>query len=77
MADLWRLRRFHVVDLARAAKVPEETIYAMLSYKPVEVASAKKVLACLSAWYQQEYTLETVHVKLLTGETEWTSQTTA
>jgi hypothetical protein len=73
LSDLQRLRHFDVVDLSRKAKVPEDIIHAMLSYKPVEAASAEKGLACLSTLYQQEYRLPTVRVKLLTGEMEWIS----
>ena len=65
LSDLQILHQFTVADLAREAEVPEDTIHAMLSYKPVQAALAIKVLACLSTWYQQEYTLASVRVKLI------------
>jgi len=77
LADLWRRHYFNVITVSRATGISEDTIYAMLSYKPVEAASAEKVLAHLRALYQREYRLQTVRVKLLTGVMEWTRVTSA
>ena len=63
--DIWREHRFRVDIVARGAGVPEETVFAMLRWSAVAAQDATKVLAELSRLYQQEYTIETVRVKLI------------
>ena len=65
MMDLWRKHRFRTDIVARRAEVSEGTVLALLRFQAVESGDAVKVLAALSSLYQQEYTLETVHVKLI------------
>ena len=66
--DLWRVHRFRVDLVASQAGVPEDTLYTMLSYRPVKQEEAQKVLATLSTLYHQEYTLSTVSVRLNCGD---------
>jgi len=63
--DIWREHHFRVDIVARGASVPVNTIFALLRFRPVESQNAIKVLAELSSLYQQEYTIETVRVKLI------------
>ena len=63
--DLWREHRFRVDIIAKGAGVSEETVFAMLRYHSVPSRDAVKVLAQLRSVYQQEYTLQTVRVKLI------------
>ena len=65
--DLWRVHRFRVDLVASQAGVPEETVHTMLRYQPVKKEEAQKVLALLSMVYHQEYTLDTVCIRLTEG----------
>ena len=49
----------------REAGVGTGTTYNMIQWIPVKKDDAEKVLALLSKKYQQNYTLDTVQVKLL------------
>jgi hypothetical protein len=63
-AELWRRHHFRVDIVAPLANVSEEVVHAMLRYEPVSKADASAVLATLSTVLKQEYTLETVQVRL-------------
>jgi hypothetical protein len=63
--DIWREHRFRVDIVAREAGVPMNAIFALLRFQPVEAQNAIKVLDELSSLYHQEYTLETVRIKLI------------
>jgi hypothetical protein len=62
---LWCKHRFNVRSVARGAGVPENTIFAMLRWSPVEAQDAASVLAELGRIYQRDYSLKTVWVRLL------------
>lgn len=62
---IWKERRFRSDTLAKLAKVPEETILRMFRDEAVERSVAEEVLAALSQLLGEDYSLETVKVKLL------------
>jgi hypothetical protein len=64
-ADLWRKHHFRVDLIGPLAQVSEEVIHAMLRNDPVSLADASAVLTMLSRVVKQDYTLDTVHVALL------------
>jgi hypothetical protein len=45
---LWHEHRFRIDLVARGAGVPDETVFTMLRWPPVEAQDAAKVLAELS-----------------------------
>ena len=62
--DIWRKHDLRVHIVANKAKVPLNTIYAMLYFNPVERHKAESVMTELNRLCEQSYTLETVRVKL-------------
>jgi hypothetical protein len=67
-AELWRRHHFRVDMIAPLANVSEEVIHAMLRNDPVSKTDAESVLSTLSRVLKQEYSLDTVHVPLLSPD---------
>jgi len=68
LADLYRSPGFDMERVSLQAHIPFVLLDQMLSDHPVSKEDALKILAALSAITGQDYTIDTVAVKLLTRE---------
>jgi hypothetical protein len=63
--DLWRIHYFNTEDIATLAGVPEQTILAMLRFRPVPMGVAQRVLGIIESLFPGGYGLATVKVSIL------------
>jgi len=68
--DLFLQYRFDAYSIAILAEIPEAIVTQILSYQPVHLDDATRVLTILSQLLHQNYTLDNLDVPLLQEQEE-------
>ncbi len=70
LLDLWTKHKFRVADIAAMTKLSDEIINGAICGIPTQSYVVEKVLSAVSALIHQEYTLETVRVRIAEEQQE-------